>query len=131
MEAAQKAEGEGKQGSVGVTWPWLAAMPVGGCPFKNPGMGQALCIVSVLAAAFSVLLATPRKAGVWTSQQAVTPKLTRRERRKSLKVSVAALGSPDGMPSGRAWDGGIGNPHIHRLSASQRRARRTEHMVGE
>lgn len=33
-------------------------MPMGECPFKSPGVGQALHTVSVLAAASSVLLAT-------------------------------------------------------------------------
>lgn len=106
MEAAQKAEGEGKQGSVGVTWPWLAAMTVGECPFKNPGVGQAPCIVSVLAAASSVLLATPGKAGVVDWPAGCSLKRTQQERRKYLKVSVV---SPDGMPSGRVWNGGLGN----------------------
>lgn len=96
-----KLKGKENKGFVRVTCPWLAAMPMRECPFKNPGVGQALHIVSVLAAASSVLLAVSRKAGVWSGQQAIPPKLSRRERRKWLKVSVAALGSPNGMPSGK------------------------------
>lgn len=59
-----KLKGKESEGFARVTCPWLAAMPTGECPFKNPGVGQALHIVSVLAAATSVLLAVSRKAGV-------------------------------------------------------------------
>lgn len=81
----RKPKGKESKGSVRVTCPWPAAMPVGGCPFKNPGVGQALHTVSVLAAASSVLLATFRKAGVvdcpagsspeadWTGEKEVSP----------------------------------------------------------
>lgn len=49
---------------MGVTCHWPAAMPMGECPFKSPGVGQAPHTVSVLAAVSSVLPEASRKARV-------------------------------------------------------------------
>lgn len=98
MEPARKVE---RKGSVRVTCPWLAAMPGGECPFKSPGVGPALHTVSVLAAASSVLLATSRKAGAAVWLTGCAPETESTGEKEVVKVSVAALGSLDGMPSGK------------------------------
>ena len=74
-------------------------MPVGECPFKNPGVGQ--------APQFQFWQQHPvscrrllEKPGLRTGQQAVLPKPTGQEER--VKVSGAALGSPKGCHLGRA-----------------------------
>lgn len=97
MEAARKAKREGKQGICESHVPWPAAMPVGECLFKNPGVGQALHIVSVLAAASSVLLAASRKAGVVDWPAGCTP-----ETESTGEKEVAE--SKCGCSGIRGWD---------------------------